>query len=87
MTALDDQGIDLTTAEADHLATRLCGTLLANAVNDGLIDWEIVPNLNEQSWELVATRVGWIGEHFAATADRADKLHGVDSRELLERAQ
>ena len=79
-------GIDITLDEANAIAHRMCAVLVANAVQDGLLDWELVPELSEVSWGRLVVAVDIVAADAQHRADALDRRLNVDSRTLMERA-
>lgn len=81
----DANAMTLTDAEAACLAQRLVAQHLAD--DDAYwAHWDVVPELSEESYELLADHLAVIAALARVKADQLDERHGIDSRYLRERA-
>lgn len=82
---MSGDGVTLTPTEVDGLAMRLT----IDHLRDGgmsLPGWEDVPELAEATWLAVADALTDYAAHLYRDLRTWEQLHGVDTRELLERA-
>lgn len=79
-------GMDLTAPQARCLAHRLIARHLATVIDEQGIDWEMVPLLSEDAWLKVVAAVDTFATETWEGAQRLDRMLGVDSAHLMEKA-
>jgi hypothetical protein len=81
---MTDRGVTLTTDQVAPLAQRLIARHLADVADRVWMDWEMVPELSEDSYRRLATQVNVVAVLADWHADLLDGRAGVDSRALLK---
>lgn len=82
-----DDPMNLTLHEARCFAVRITANHLADrdATSDWA-DWELTPELSDESYRLVLIELARIAGDMLTSAELLDTAYGVDSRALVERA-
>lgn len=84
---MSDEGIDLTDAQATCIALRLSADLLADAIQNEDISWDMVPELSEAAWEKVVGAVSLLALDAHKRSEWKAHICGVDLPGLMERVQ
>lgn len=77
-------GVVLTEQEAEALARRLMARIASDWFKQ--VDWEVVPELWEGSWQIVAVRLDNLAQQAHDVADGMDRATNIDSRYLFDLA-
>jgi len=82
---VDDEGLHLTEIETEALALRLVAGHVPYLVADECVAWDDVPELDQKAWAAVADAIVVLGRALEYRSIEFDRLHGVDSTEILRR--
>lgn len=80
------EALDLTDPQARCLAHRLIANHLATVIDEQGIDWEMVPELSESAWLKIVAAVDTFATETWEQSKRLDRVCGVDSAHLMEKA-